>query len=44
VLVLQALVFGLAVAALIATGHRALALVFLVIVVINAILMYAWGQ
>lgn len=44
VLVFQALVFGLAAAALVATGHRTLALVFLVIVVINAILVYAWGQ
>jgi len=28
----------------VATGHRSLALVFGVIVVINAILMYVWGQ
>jgi hypothetical protein len=28
----------------VATGHRTLALVFAVIVVINAILMYVWGQ
>lgn len=44
VLVLQVLVFGSAAAALVATGHRTLALVFVVIVVINAILMYVWGQ
>jgi hypothetical protein len=44
VLVLQVLVFGSAAAALVATGHRTLALVFAVIVVINAVLMYVWGQ
>jgi Protein of unknown function (DUF2568) len=44
VLVLQVLVFGSAAAALVATGHRTLALVFGVIVVINTILLYAWGQ
>ncbi len=44
VLVLQALVFGSAAAGLVATGHQTLALVFGVIVVINAILMYVWGQ
>jgi hypothetical protein len=44
VLVLQGLVFGAAAAALAATGHRTLALVFLMIVVINAALMYVWGQ
>ena len=44
VLVLQALVFGSAAAGLVATGHRTLALVFGVIVVGNAILMYVWGQ
>jgi hypothetical protein len=44
VLVLQVLVFGSAAAGLVVTGHRTLALVFGVIVVINAILMYAWGQ
>lgn len=43
-LLLQVLVFGSAAAALAATGYRTLALVFLVIVVINAILMYVWGQ
>ena len=41
VLILQALVFGSAAAGLVATGHRTLALVF---VVINAALMYLWGQ
>jgi len=44
VLALQVLVFGSATTALVATGHRTLALVFVVIIVINAILMYAWGQ
>ena len=44
VLILQALVFGSAAAGLVTTGHRTLALVFVVIVVINAILMYVWGQ
>jgi hypothetical protein len=34
----------LSTAGLVATGHRTLALVFVVIVVINAILMYVWGQ
>jgi hypothetical protein len=28
----------------VATGHRNLALVFVVIVLINALLMYAWGH
>jgi hypothetical protein len=44
VLVLQALVFASAAAGLVATGHRSLAVVFGVIVVINAILIYVWGQ
>jgi hypothetical protein len=44
VLVLQALVFGSAAAGLVATGHRTLALVFGMIVMINAILMYVWDQ
>jgi hypothetical protein len=44
VLILQALVFASAAAGLVATGHRSLALVFGVIVVINAILIYVWGQ
>ncbi len=44
VLILQGLVFGLAAAGLVATGHRALAVVFGVIVVINAVLMYVWEQ
>jgi Protein of unknown function (DUF2568) len=44
VLVLQALVFASAAAGLVATGHRNLALEFGVIVVINAILIYVWGQ
>jgi len=40
VLLLQVLVFGSAVAGLAATGYRTLALVFGVIVVVNAVLMY----
>jgi hypothetical protein len=44
VLVLQGLVFASAAAGLLSTGHRSLALVFGVIVVINAILLYVWGQ
>jgi hypothetical protein len=44
VLVLQGLVFASAATALAATGHRSLALVFGVIVVINAIFLYVWGQ
>jgi hypothetical protein len=44
VLVLQVLVLGSAAAALVVTGHRALALVFVVVVVLNALLMYVWGQ
>jgi hypothetical protein len=43
-LLLQAVIFGLAAAALAATGHRTLALAFVAVVVINAVLMYAWGQ
>jgi hypothetical protein len=44
VLLLQVLVVGPAAAGLVATGHRALALAFAVVVVINAILMYVWEQ
>jgi len=47
VLVLQALVLASAAAALVATGHRTLALVFGVIVavaVISVALMYMWGS
>ena len=44
VLALQALVFASAAAGLAATSHRILALVFGVIVVVNAVLLYAWGQ
>jgi hypothetical protein len=43
-LLLQALIFGLAAAALVATGHRTLAWVFVVIVILSAVLMYVWGQ
>lgn len=43
-LLLQVLVFGLAAAGLAATGHRSLAWVFGLVVVINAVLMYVWGQ
>ena len=41
---LQALVFGSAAAGLAATGHRTFALMFVVVVAINAVLMYVWGQ
>ena len=44
VLLLQVLVFGAAAAALVASGHRTLAMAFGVIVVINAVLMYVWEQ
>jgi hypothetical protein len=44
VLLLQVLVFGSAAAGRVATAHRTLALAFGVLVVINAILMYVWGQ
>ena len=44
VLVLQALVFGSAAGGLVVTGHRTLAFVFVVVAVINALLMSAWGQ
>jgi hypothetical protein len=44
VLLLQVLIFGAAAAGLASTGHRQLALVFVVLVVVNAVLMYAWGQ
>jgi hypothetical protein len=43
-LVLQVLVFGAATAGLAATGYRTLALGFGVIVVLNVVLMYVWGQ
>jgi hypothetical protein len=43
-LIVQALVFGSAAAGLVATGYRTMALVFVVIVVINAILIYTLGQ
>ena len=44
VLGLQGLVFASAAAGLVVTGQRSLALVFVVMVVINAILMHVWGQ
>ena len=44
VVVLQVLVFGLAAAGLAATGYRTLAWIFVVIAVVNAALMYLWGQ
>ena len=43
-LVLQVAIFGLAAAGLAATGHRTLAWAFGLAVVINAALMYVWGQ
>ena len=44
VLILQALVFGLAAAALAATGYQILALALGVIVVVNVVLIHVWGQ
>jgi hypothetical protein len=44
VLLLQVLVFGAAAAGLVATRHRSLAPVFVAVVVVNAVLMYVWGQ
>ncbi len=44
VLLLQVVVFGSAAVGLAATGHRTLAVVFGVVVVINAVLMYVWNQ
>ena len=41
---LQTLIFGLAAAGLVATGHRTLALASGAAVVVNAILMYVWEQ
>ena len=43
-LILQALVFGSAASGLVVTGHRTVAVMFLMIVVINALLMHAWQQ
>ena len=44
VLLIQVLVFGSAAAGLVATGHRTVAVAFGVLIVVNAVLMYAWGQ
>jgi Protein of unknown function (DUF2568) len=43
-LALKALLFGLGVAALMATGRIALGVAFAVVVVINTILLYVWQQ
>jgi hypothetical protein len=43
-LVLQVVIFGLAIAGLAATGHRTLAWSLGITVVINGALMYVWGQ
>jgi hypothetical protein len=43
-LLLQVLIFGLAAAALAVAGHGTLGWVFVAVVVINAALMYVWGQ
>ena len=43
-LALQIVVFGLAVAALVATGQRTLAWAFGLAVLINGILLHIWGQ
>jgi hypothetical protein len=42
--VLGLFILGLAAAALAAAGHPALAVVFGIIVVMNAVLMLVWGQ
>jgi len=43
-LVLQALIFGLAAAGLVATGHRTMAVAFVLTVGINGALLYLWQQ
>ncbi len=43
-LLLQVVIFGLAAAALAASGHRNLAWAFVAVITINAVLMYVWGQ
>jgi Protein of unknown function (DUF2568) len=43
-LVLQVVVFGCAAAGLVATGQRTLAGIFVLAVVINSTLLYAWRQ
>jgi Protein of unknown function (DUF2568) len=43
-LALKAVLFGLAVMALMAAGRTTLGVVFAVVVVINTILVYVWGQ
>jgi Protein of unknown function (DUF2568) len=43
-LALQVVIFGLAAASLVLTGHRTLAGVFVLAVVINGALMYIWRQ
>ena len=40
----EVLVFGAAAAGLVRTGNLALALAFMAVAVINALLMFAWGQ
>lgn len=41
---LQVIVFGAAAAGLVRTGNLALALAFMAVAVINALLMFAWRQ
>jgi hypothetical protein len=43
-LALQALIFGLAAVSLVVTGHRTLAVAFVLGVTINGALLYVWGQ
>lgn len=43
-LILEIVVFGLAAAALYASQHPVLSIVFLLIAIINRILMYIWNQ
>jgi Protein of unknown function (DUF2568) len=43
-LALKAVLFGLAVAALMAAGRTTLGVLFAIVVVINTILLFIWGQ
>jgi len=43
-LLLQAIIFGLAAAGMLATGHRNLAAAFVLAVAVNSTLLYVWRQ
>lgn len=43
-LALQAIIFGLAIAGLAATGHTTLAIVFVLALAVNATLLYIWRR